>query len=69
MFKNLSHLNKQTTIAIVLVIGLLLMLFINLFVLIPQLIGVYSATPTPSKAAPIDTVTVNNAIELLEKGP
>jgi hypothetical protein len=57
--------NKEVIISVGLFVGLLMLLIINLTLLIPNLMRVYSPLKNQTGQSPIDTETVNQAIKVL----
>jgi hypothetical protein len=57
--------NKEILVAISLIAGLLILMIINMAVLIPGINSVYLPGAKQANSDPIDTLTVNEAIKLL----
>ena len=64
---NKLHLpqNRETLVAVGVGVGLLFLVFVHLFVLIPKLVMVLKGTPTTPVTQAIDTAAINQAIEYL----
>ncbi len=59
--------NKETVIGVSLGLGLLLMALVQAFVLVPIVTRVYSPVAKIQNKEPIDTQTVNEALQILNK--
>lgn len=66
MFKIPLLQNKEALVAISLFVGLSLVLIVNILLLAPVLIEVYSKPKSVENTLPIDTEMVNKAVKYLE---
>lgn len=67
MFKTHLRINKPIVTSFALAVGAVVVLLVNIVTLLPSLLTVYK-TQTPSvRSKTIDTKSVNDAIELLNK--
>lgn len=67
MFKTHLRINKPIVTSFALAVGAVVVLLVNIVTLLPSLRSVYK-TQTPSvRSKTIDTKSVNDAIELLNK--
>ncbi len=65
MFKIHLPQNKATLIGLAIIVLFLMMVGINLLVITPAVLQTYMGDKTPPPASPINTQTVNDAIEVL----
>jgi membrane protein YdbS with pleckstrin-like domain len=67
MFKIRSAQNKENIISVSLFAVVVLLAVVNLAVIIPGLVRIYSVQSDVSGKDPIDTATVNEAVRLLNE--
>lgn len=67
MSKIRLSLNKETLTIIIAGVTLLIVVIMNIVIILPTFFKVYEPTEKASVKAPIDTVIVNKALELLEE--
>lgn len=57
--------NRESLVALSVLIGLGLLVVINVIVLVPVFLGAYGGKPPIAPVAPIDTAVVNEAVKSL----
>ncbi|KKP59878.1 MAG: hypothetical protein UR52_C0002G0106 [Candidatus Gottesmanbacteria bacterium GW2011_GWA1_34_13] len=65
MFKTRLTQNKETVIAIILSVGLVILIVINLWTLIPTIWTAFTQQEKTNLKQPIDIESVNQAIEII----
>lgn len=65
MFKTRLPISKEVIIVVLVAVVLVVLMVVNLTVAVPKLLEVYTPVQNETAKTPIDTNTVNNAIELL----